>query len=137
MTIPELVAAQGWDRFRDLETEAILDFTSQDNLVLDCGGGVVERERNFAPLRGSGTVFWLTATPATVISRISESRDRPALTAGQTFLTEIEEVLRRRTPLYARLCHVRIATDQLSPHQVAERIYSLWPGHELATAACG
>jgi shikimate kinase len=126
-SIPELVKLKGWEHFRELETALILDYSSRSNLVIDCGGGVVEKERNFEPLRRSGTVFWLSATPATVISRIEDSRDRPALTEGQTFLSEIQDVLKRRTPLYSRLCHVRIATDQLSPTQVTDRILSLWP----------
>jgi shikimate kinase len=126
-SINDLVASKGWDHFRDLESELIVEYGERTDIVLDCGGGVVERERNFAPLRSSGTVFWLSATVATVLSRIEGSRERPALVSGQTFLSEVEEVLRRRTPLYARLCHVRIATDTLSPTQVAERIQSLWP----------
>lgn len=132
-TINELVAAKGWDHFRDLESELIVEFSAKSPIVLDCGGGVVERDRNFAPLRGSGTVFWLSATVATVLSRIDGSRDRPALTDGQTFLSEVEEVLKRRTPLYARLAHVKIATDTLSPTHVAERIQSLWPLNGLPT----
>jgi len=127
LSINDLVAAKGWDHFRELETECVVHHAAQDNQIIDCGGGVVERERNFAPLRTAGTVFWLTATKSTVLSRISESRDRPALTQGQTFLSEIESVLGRRTPLYARLAHVRIATDQASPTQIADRILSLWP----------
>jgi shikimate kinase len=126
-SIPEFVAAKGWEAFRDLETELVLEYSRRTHQIIDCGGGVVEKERNFAPLRGSGTVFWLSATPATIASRIENSRDRPALTQGQTFLSEIEEVLRRRTPLYAQLCHVRIATDPLSPAQITDRILSLWP----------
>jgi shikimate kinase len=129
--IAELVSDRGWDYFRDLETEILVECAARPAVVLDCGGGVVEREANYAPLRQSGTVFWLTATPATVASRIGDSRDRPALTQGQTFLSEVEAVLARRTPLYARLAHVKIATDQVSPTQVADRILSLWPFHGL------
>jgi shikimate kinase len=138
-SIAELVSDRGWDYFRDLETEVLLDCAGRGPVVLDCGGGVVEREANYAPLRDSGTVFWLTATPTTVASRIADSRDRPALTQGQTFLSEVETVLARRSPLYARLAHVKIATDQISPNQVADRILSLWPLYGLnpSTAHAG
>jgi shikimate kinase len=131
-SIPDLVAAKGWEHFRDLETELVLEFTQRKNQVIDCGGGVVEKERNYEPLRRSGTVFWLSAMPSTIAARIEDSKDRPALTQGQTFLSEVEEVLKRRTPLYARLCHVKLTTDQLTPMQVADRIISLWPKPESA-----
>ncbi|MGC4066567.1 MAG: shikimate kinase [Polyangiaceae bacterium] len=134
-SIADLVSDRGWDYFRDLETEVLIDCAARGAVVLDCGGGVVEREANFAPLRNSGTVFWLTATPTTVASRIADSRDRPALTQGQTFLSEVETVLARRTPLYARLAHVKIATDQVAPNQIADRILSLWPLHGLNPGA--
>lgn len=126
-TITEFVAANGWDRFRELESKLVVEYSSRSGIILDCGGGVVERESNFAPLRAAGTVFWLTATKNTVVSRISDSRDRPALSTGESFLSEVESVLTRRAPLYARLAHVKIATDALAPSQVADRIAMLWP----------
>src|SRR5512133_2024479 len=83
-SIPELVAAKGWEYFRDLETELVFEYSRRTHQLIDCGGGVVEKERNYEPLRSSGTVIWLSASPTTILSRIEDSRDRPALTQGQT-----------------------------------------------------
>jgi shikimate kinase len=111
MPIPAIVAAHGWSHFRDLEEAACREFGGQDGLVLDCGGGVVEREANHVSLRLRGRIFWLRATPATILARIGGDKSRPSLTGTQSFTDEVEEVLARRTPLYERLAHEIVDTD--------------------------
>jgi len=110
-SIPEIVAASGWPFFRDIEARICLRFGEQDGLVLDCGGGVVEREANSDCLRKGGRVFWLRATPATIVARIGDDQARPSLTGSKTFTEEVEEVLARREPLYQRMAHEHIHTD--------------------------
>ena len=109
--IPAIVAAHGWNHFRDLEESVCREFGAQDGLVIDCGGGVVEREANHASLRDKGRVFWLRATPATIVARIGGDNSRPSLTGARSFTEEVEEVLARRMPLYLRLAHETIDTD--------------------------
>jgi shikimate kinase len=120
--IPELVAASGWPFFRDLEERICRTFGQKDGLVIDCGGGVVEREANFDSLRRSGRVFWLRATPATIVSRIGNDQSRPSLTGNKTFTDEVEEVLARREPLYQRIAHEHIDTDGRSIDDLAASI---------------
>jgi shikimate kinase len=120
--IPAIVAAHGWSHFRDLEEATCREFGRQDELVIDCGGGVVEREANYASLRSGGKVFWLRATPATIVGRISADRSRPSLTGAKSFTEEVEEVLQRRTPLYERLAHAIIDTDGRSLDDLAATI---------------
>jgi shikimate kinase len=122
MPIPEFVAAHGWSHFRDVEEKVCREFGAQDGLVIDCGGGVVEREANFASLRSGGKVFWLRATPATIVARIGGDTSRPSLTGTKSFLEEIEEVLERRTPLYERMAHHPIDTDGRTPDELAAAI---------------
>jgi shikimate kinase len=122
MTIPAIVAAHGWSHFRDLEEAACLAVAAQDGLVIDCGGGVVERERNLASLRAGGRVFWLRATPATIVGRIGGDPSRPSLTGTKSFTQEVEEVLERRTPLYERMSHVGIDTDGRTIEELAATI---------------
>jgi shikimate kinase len=126
-SIQDLVAAQGWDHFRDLEQALVSEYAKQSGQIIDCGGGVVEREANVPTLRGSGTVFWLIASTPTIVRRISGGTERPALTSGMSFTEEVASVLARRNPLYARLAHVRIDTERGSPSSVAHRIQELWP----------
>jgi shikimate kinase len=122
MPISAIVAAHGWSHFRDLEEAACREFGGQDGLVIDCGGGVVEREANHGSLRLRGRIFWLRATPATILARIGGDTSRPSLTGTQSFTDEVEEVLARRTPLYERLAHEIIDTDGRSLDDLAATI---------------
>jgi shikimate kinase len=122
MSIPDIVAAHGWNHFRDLEEKVCRELGAQDGLVIDCGGGVVEREVNSNSLRSGGKVFWLRATPTTIVGRIGSDSSRPSLTGGKSFTEEVEEVLARRMPLYERLAHAVIDTDGRSLDDLAATI---------------
>lgn len=127
--IPEYVSDHGWPAFRELESALVLEHAARDGLVLDCGGGVVERRENFAPLRSSGRVVWLRAEPSTIVGRIAGDTQRPALTEGRSFTDEVTEVLLRRTPLYSALAHDAIDTDDLDVEAVAARVVALVRPH--------
>jgi shikimate kinase len=122
MSIPDIVAAHGWSHFRDLEETVCREFGAKDNIIIDCGGGVVERDANFASLRTGGKVFWLRATPTTIVGRIGGDSARPSLTGNKSFTAEVEEVLGRRTPLYERLAHAVIDSDGRSLDDLAATI---------------
>jgi shikimate kinase len=122
MPIPDIVAAHGWSHFRDVEEKVCREFGAKDDLIIDCGGGVVEREANFTALRAGGKVFWLRATPTTIVERIGNDATRPSLTGTKSFTEEVEEVLQRRMPLYERLAHVTIDTDGRSLDDLAATI---------------
>ena len=123
--IPQIVAEVGWPGFRDLEEEIVRTFATRDGLVLDCGGGVVEREANFAVLRRAGPVIWLKASVATIVQRIAGDSQRPSLTGTKSFTDEVAEVLERRTPLYQRISHSEVDTDSRTVAEVAAEIERL------------
>jgi shikimate kinase len=124
-SIPQIVADAGWPAFRDLEEQVVRTFAVRDGLILDCGGGVIEREANYPVLRAAGPVVWLTASTETVIDRIQGDDQRPSLTGTKTFTDEVAEVLQRRTPLYRRMAHVQVDTDRRSIREVVDEIRRL------------
>lgn len=121
-SISDIVAAQGWPVFRDMETAVARDLAGGDHLVIDTGGGVIERPENIAFLKQNAVIFWLRASIPVIISRISAATHRPALVQGKTFTEEVAEVLERRNPLYRRAADHEIDTDGLTPEAVADRI---------------
>lgn len=123
--VPEIVAERGWPGFRDLEEEIVRTVAAQDGLVIDCGGGVIEREANFAPLRAAGPVIWLRASTATIVARIQDDTQRPSLTGTKSFTDEIAEVLERREPLYRRIAHHTVDTDARTIDEVAAEALEL------------
>lgn len=122
ISIPEIVERSGWEHFRDIESEVVQEASARDGVVLDCGGGAILREKNVCNLKRNGTVFLLSATPETIVSRIHDDKNRPALTEGKTFLEEIAEVLESRTAAYLAAAEFIIPTDQAAPCEIAEQI---------------
>jgi len=125
MSIPEFVEQNGWPAFRDLETVIAQELAELDGLVVDTGGGVIERPENIEALKKNGTIVWLKASVEAIVRRIEKGTQRPALTEGKTFTEEVAEVLERRTPLYAGAADHEIDTDPATPKQVAQMIVEL------------
>ncbi len=126
MSIPEIVETYGWQKFRDMESEVARDLSGQDNIIIDTGGGVIERPENIINIQKNSCVFWLKASVKTIVERIEDSTQRPALTDGKTFIQEVAEVLGQRIPKYKTAARYEIDTDILTPEQVADRIIQLY-----------
>lgn len=123
-TVPEIVAQHGWDHFRDLESTVCQDFATRDGLIIDTGGGAILRPHNVECLKKTGTLFWLTASVATIASRIGCDTQRPSLTGTKSFVEEVEEVLAVRTPKYQEAADHIIPTDSRSINQTVDAILS-------------
>ncbi len=128
--IPQIVEEYGWPGFRDMETRVAMDLAGRDNLVVDTGGGVIERPDNIPALRKNGRIFWLKATVATIVRRIQGDDQRPALTEGKSFTEEVAEVLGKRRAKYQGAAQHEIDTDALTPEEVAQEILQLIEGSE-------
>jgi len=124
-TIPEIVAQQGWDYFRDLESDICRELASRDQLVIDTGGGAILRDQNVEVLKKDGILFWLTASVETIAKRIGGDNQRPPLTGTKSFIDEIQDVLRERTPKYRAAADHIIRTDDRSINQLVETLLTL------------
>jgi len=124
-TIPEIVAQEGWEYFRDLESEICRELAGRDQLVIDTGGGAMLRQQNVETLKKNGTVFWLTASVETIVKRIGGDNQRPSLTGTKSFVDEIQEVLQERTSKYQAAADHIIVTDGRSINQLMETVLGL------------
>ncbi|GAM08252.1 shikimate kinase [Geobacter sp. OR-1] len=120
--VTEIVSERGWPGFRDMESEVARDLASRDNIIIDTGGGVIERSENVEILKVNARIIWLKATVETIVSRIRHCTERPSLTGAKSFTEEVKEVLERRTPLYENSADFAIETDDFNPDQIAEKI---------------
>jgi len=125
MPIPDIVEKYGWPRFRDMETELSRELSDRDGLIIDTGGGIIERPENIKALQKNAVIFWLTASVAMIVSRIAGDTQRPALSAGKIFTEEVAEVLARRTPKYRAAAHHEVDTDRATPDQTAGQIIAI------------
>jgi len=124
-SIPEIVAQDGWEYFRDLESDICRELANRDQLVIDTGGGAILRPHNVEVLKKNGTVFWLEASVGTITKRIGGDTQRPSLTGTKSFVDEIQDVLRERTPKYQAAADHVIRTDDEPIDQLVERLLTL------------
>ncbi len=124
-TIPEIVAQEGWEYFRDLESDVCKELGLRDQIVIDTGGGAILRAQNVDVLKKHGTLFWLTASVETITKRIGDDNQRPSLTGTKSFVDEIQDVLRERTSKYQTAADHIITTDNRSIHQLVEMLLTM------------
>jgi shikimate kinase len=110
--IADIFAQDGEPRFRELEREAVAGL--RPGVIADLGGGAFCDPQNAERLLSAGRVVFLDVSAAEAARRIGADAGRPL--AGRW-----EELLRGRLPLYRR-AHVIVATDGLTPENVARRI---------------
>jgi shikimate kinase len=121
-SIADIVAAHGWDYFRDLESSVCQDLAGRDNLVIDTGGGAILRQQNVEVFKRNGRLIWLTASVETIAARIGSGTQRPSLTGTKSHVEEIREVLSERVPKYQAAADVTLATDGRSIDELATTI---------------
>jgi shikimate kinase len=131
-SIQDLVAAEGWERFREMEGSLIASVCHRHGLVIATGGGAVTRAGNVETLKRRGFVVWLKGDAEVLRSRMAveerSGRIRPTL-SGTDPLAEIEEVLAARNPLYQGAADLVVDTTARSLDEVAEEILrNLPPG---------
>ena len=101
-TVAEIVARDGWDAFRALESAVLSEVCAGDGQIVATGGGIVLAEANRQLLRASGKVFYLAAEPALLTARLlkdPQAAQRPTLT-GRPLAEEMRALFEERQPLY-------------------------------------
>ncbi len=121
-SIREIFEHHGEAYFRDLESEAIasLDFHPPGCFVLSTGGGALGRKKNRTILKNNGLLILLTATPETILERVSKTGERPLLN-GSDPAGKIKALLEKREKHYS-ICDFSFDTTAKSIDQVAEEI---------------
>jgi len=122
--IKDFIEKSGWEKFRDIEGQVIENIHG-NNLIIDCGGGFIEREKNIAKLKENGTIIWLKSSVQTIRERIKDKKERPSLTGKRSFIDEVEEVLRKRMPLYKKAADYEVDTENKPIAQVAKEILEI------------
>lgn len=142
LTIPEIVAAHGWSRFRDLEYEVLQKLTRmRTGVLLDCGGGImvdlddageeIYSERKAGLLRADSIVVYLKRDNELLADKIAGDPNRPELSDSKSFL----EIMERREPWYMRVAHHVLECGDATKSEIATEIVKLFyreTGHDLS-----
>ncbi|WP_029144233.1 shikimate kinase [Microbacterium luticocti] len=116
--IPEIFAAAGEARFRELEREAVKEGLRTDGIVALGGGAVLDADTR-ADLAAHRVVL-LTVDPRTVAGRIRTST-RPLL-QGEDALARWRQVSAERRELYDRLADVTFDTSTGHIRDIVARV---------------
>ncbi len=122
--IHRIFSEDGEPAFRKLERQVIADLCAGERQVIASGGGAFVSERNRDVMLSGGRVFFLSASPATILRRVQEEdADGPIrpLLAVDDPEARIAELLAQRTPAYAQAHHT-VETDAMTAEGVALEI---------------
>ena len=125
LNISEIVSKQGWDAFREIESDIIKRVCALDDHVVATGGGAVLNDKNVKLMKRSGKLVWLKATPETIKKRILQDKNtkdyRPPLTSKGS-VEEIHETLLNRNPFYEKAMDFDVDTDGIGIDEVCHAI---------------
>lgn len=102
MSIPEIFATGGEERFREIESQVINDVSQQNGGIIVTGGGVVTKECNYYPLHQNSRIYRITRDIESLATN-----GRP-LSKDLDTLKEMEKI---RTPMYERFADVTVEND--------------------------
>lgn len=122
--VGDVFAREGEARFRDREASVVAPLLADGEArVLSFGGGTVTIPRIRHAALEAATVVTLTASPEGIVARARTITERPNLVARSP-VERARDLLALRRDAYAE-CHATIATEGLSPEEVAARVIAV------------
>ena len=129
-SIPDILAEHNgnWNYFREMEYKVLAKATSLEQVIIDCGGGIVIdldpcgeeifSQRKAILLQKHAKVFFLRAPTQQSIEKMSGNEHRPALSRDYS----AEEIYRKRLPMYERIADYEIRSGRGMYKAAAKKI---------------
>ncbi|MCK5720265.1 MAG: shikimate kinase [Thiomargarita sp.] len=108
--------------FRMREQNMIAKLTKKDHIILSTGGGAVLNPDNRNYLKTRGYVIYLHAPIKDLLMRTAHSHNNRPLLQTNNPRERLENILRKRHPLYQSVADVIIETKECSIRQVIMKI---------------
>jgi len=100
-TVKEIVEQEGWESFRNREYELLKKLHKMDNIIIDCGGGIlfdidlitkeeIESQRKIQLLKNNTFVIY--------VLRDLKNSQRPDLNSQKNYV----DILKKRLPIYEK-----------------------------------
>lgn len=121
MKITEIFEKKGEEYFRKIESDLLLEYAGEVDIILSCGGGTVKSDANRQVLRDHFVTLWLYASAAYCIDGLDVS-NRPLLQCDNR-LEVATQMLQERIPLYADCAYGIISVEKLTKKQTAKKLY--------------
>ena len=102
-------------KFREMEQKTLGNLALASPQVIATGGGAFCQDAAANLLLQHTLTIWLKASPATLLSRIGNTKTRPLLHNGDplTMLTRLDE----QRALFYKKAHIHLDTDGLSTYE--------------------
>ncbi|MBZ0200179.1 MAG: shikimate kinase [Ignavibacteriaceae bacterium] len=128
-TINNIFKEEGEKKFREIETEMLIEISKKKLSIVSLGGGAIASEKNLKILKSTGTIVYLASSLESVYARLRFKRDRPILKLDETgeiiskenFVEKVKELFESRKPFYEQ-ADIKIDTDSASVGQTVDRL---------------
>lgn len=132
--IATIFAEQGEGAFRQLERQVLSEVLQEPPAVVALGGGALLHSETRWHALERAVVVTLSASTETLLARATNDSTsvRPLLRGGD--LAHLATILESRSGAYAE-AHAVIATDNLEPAAVTERVLDVWKKNPIAVAS--
>jgi shikimate kinase len=130
-SIQEIMAANGgdWHAFREMEFQVVQKISCFDQVIVDCGGGVIVdlaedgseiySERKVELLKANGQIVWLKDDIDYLAAKVKGDQRRPTLDETKS----AEEVMRRRLPFYEQAADLVLDIKGRGRRKTARKLY--------------
>jgi len=116
-SVSEIFAADGEERFREIEEEAVEALSAEAPIVLATGGGVPLNPKNVNRMRENGVVVLLCGTPESILLRAGDRDSRPLIATAKDPLRHIADLLEARDSAYRTAADFTVDSSDLSAEQ--------------------
>ena len=115
ISIAEIFELAGEVKFREMEQKTLSNLALASPQVIATGGGAFCQDATADLLLQHTLTIWLKASPATLLSRIGNTKTRPLLHNGDplTMLTRLD----KQRALFYKKAHIHLDTDGLSTYE--------------------
>lgn len=122
-SITDIFKEDGEVYFRNLETKLLKDLTTEDNIIISTGGGIVSKNENIDILKNEQNVILLDASVSTIKKNVSnEINKRPLLRESKDVEETIKTLLLGRIDKYNKASNIKINVDNKNIDEVVSEI---------------
>ncbi|MGD6803918.1 shikimate kinase [Rossellomorea aquimaris] len=120
MTIGEIFARYGENRFREMETEILKELQGGKWSIVMTGGGMAERKANRDLMKNKGKVIWLNCSFEETVRRIAGDNTRPLV--KEKGMDGLKALYEKRVPIYQASSDFEIKTTGLTIEETVKKI---------------
>ncbi|CEI73661.1 MULTISPECIES: shikimate kinase [Romboutsia] len=122
-SITDIFKEDGEVYFRNVETKLLKDLTTEDNIIISTGGGIVSKNENIDILKNEQNVILLDASVSTIKKNVSnEINKRPLLKESKDVEETIKTLLSERIDKYNKASNIKINVDSKNIDEVVSEI---------------